>query len=243
MTSMNRVSRIRPSACPLPAIVAMRGRARSSGFTLIELVVVLAVILVLVGLVLAVSSILIKRSEVQQTESALAILSAAVDEFEQSRARPLTYGTRNSPANARYDIPELTNVNYAHVILFVLDRLATHGPSRDMISKIDGSLFRTASTQIPNPTGGYPPTEFWWGPLPRMELVDPWDTRIAVIFPGRPWVPGDDPNLKDLDGTIRTADEQGNTPCVNRKIRFISSGPDRQYGTPDDIESYSERVP
>ena len=225
------------------AIAAMRGRVRSSGFTLIELVVVLAVILVLVGLVLAVSSILIKRSEVQQTESALAILSAAVDEFEQARARPLTYGTRNSPAGARYDIPELTNVNYAHVILFVLDRLATNGPSRDMIAKIDGKLFRTASTQIPTPTGGYPPTEFWWGPLPRMELVDPWDTRIAVIFPGRPWVPGDDPNLKDLDGTIRTADEQGNTPCVNRKVRLISPGPDRQYGTPDDIESYSERVP
>ena len=243
MNLMNRASRIRRWGCTPRAIAAMRGRVRSSGFTLIELVVVLAVILVLVGLVLAVSSILIKRSEVQQTESALAILSAAVDEFEQARARPLTYGTRNSPAGARYDIPELTNVNYAHVILFVLDRLATHGPSRDMIAKIDGKLFRTASTQIPTPTGGYPPTEFWWGPLPRMELVDPWDTRIAVIFPGRPWVPGDDPNLKDLDGTIRTADEQGNTPCVNRKIRFISSGPDRQYGTPDDIESYSERVP
>lgn len=244
MNLMNRASRIRPFACSPTSIAARRRRRGASGFTLIELVVVLAVILVLVSLVLAVSSILIKRSEVQQTESALAILSAAVDEFEQSRGRPMTYGTRNQPANARYDIPELTNVNYAHVILFVLDRLATHGASRDMIAKIDGKLFRTAATNIPNPTGGYPPTEFWWGPLPRMELVDPWDTRIAVIFPGRPWVEGQDPpNLKDLDGTIRTPDEQSNTPCVNRRIRFISSGPDRQYGTADDIESYSERVP
>lgn len=240
---MNRMTRTSRSSSIARSVGGSTRSGRRSGFTLIELVVVLAVILVLVSLVLAVSSILIKRSEVQQTESALAILSAAVDEFEQARARPLTYGTRNQPAGARYDIPELTNVNYAHVILFVLDRLATHGPSRDMIAKIDGNLFRTASTQIPNPSGGYPPTEFWWGPLPRMELVDPWDTRIAVIFPGRPWVPGDDPNLKDLDGTIRTADEQGNTPCVNRKVRFISPGPDRQYGTPDDIESYSERVP
>ena len=240
---MNRMTRTSRLSSIARSVGGSSRSVRRRGFTLIELVVVLAVILVLVSLVLAVSSILIKRSEVQQTESALAILSAAVDEFEAARARPMTYGTRNSPAGARYDIPELTNVNYAHVILFVLDRLATHGPSRDMIAKIDGNLFRTASTQIPNPTGGYPPTEFWWGPLPRMELVDPWDTRIAVIFPGRPWVPGDDPNLKDLDGTIRTADEQGNTPCVNRKVRFISPGPDRQYGTPDDIESYSERVP
>jgi prepilin-type N-terminal cleavage/methylation domain-containing protein len=228
-------------------LLARRGRR---AFTLIELVVVLAVILVLVSLVLAVSSILLKRSEVQQTESAMAILSAAVDEFEQARARPMTYGTRNQPPGARYDVPEL-ELNYAHVILFVLDRLSSHGPSREMISKIDGKLFRLTDRNIPpNASGGVPSTELWWTPVVtqgtqplRMELVDPWDTRIAVIFPGRPWVQGDDPNLKDLDGTIRTNDEQGNTPCVNRKIRFISSGPDRQYGTADDIESYSERVP
>ena len=54
MNLMNRASRIRRWGCTPRAIAAMRGRVRSSGFTLIELVVVLAVILVLVGLVLAV---------------------------------------------------------------------------------------------------------------------------------------------------------------------------------------------
>ncbi len=208
-------------------------------FTIVEILVVLAVILVLISLVLGVSAAILRRSEVQQAENTLRILGAAIDEFEQARGRPMTYGPRNTPANARYDIPEL-NVNYAHVILFVLDRLATHGPSREMLAKLDGDFFRTASSNIPVTPGGYPVTEFWWGPIPRMELVDPWDTRLAVIFPGRPWQQGDDPNLKDLDGTIRTNDEQGNVPCVNRRTRIISPGPDRNYGTADDVMNYSE---
>ncbi|MBM4106200.1 MAG: prepilin-type N-terminal cleavage/methylation domain-containing protein [Phycisphaerae bacterium] len=210
------------------------------GFTLIELVVVLAVILVLVSLVLGVSAVLIRRSEVRQTEGALEILTAAMDEFDQSRGRPLTFGARNQPAGAKYEIPLLA-LNYPHVILFVLDRLATHGPSREMLSKIDGSLLRNTTTNVPTTPSGYPANEFWWGPLPRMELVDPWDTRISVIFAGRPWVEGDDPNLKDLDGTIRTGDEVLFGSCVNRRTRLVSSGPDRKLGTDDDVANYVER--
>jgi len=221
------------------------GRRRA--FTLLEMLVVIAVILVLLGLVLGTSTILIRRSEVRQTENALAILEAAIDEFEQSRGRPLTYGVRGDPTGARYDIPELDNIPYAHAILFVLDRLNSHGPSRDMIAKIDGNLLRSIAgtcgtvNQIPCVSGGYPEEEFWWTEAPRIELIDPWDSRVAVIFPGRPWQQGDDPDLRDIDGTVRTIDEQNYLPCVNRRIRVISIGPDRKYDTEDDIMTYSER--
>ena len=227
----------------------MQRGARSTpfrrGFTLIELVVVLGVILVLVGLVLAVSTVLIRRSEIRQVESMFEILTTAVEEFEQSRGRPLTFGTRNQPeTGARYDIPELLNVNYPYVNLFLLDRLATHGPSREILARLDPDLFRRTTVNIPATPSGFPPQEFWWGPLPRMELVDPWGTRIAMILPGRPWRQGDDPALRDPDGTIRTVDEQGFGSCVNRKIRFISAGPSRDFGRRDDnILSYSEFVP
>lgn len=217
---------------------------RRRGFTLIELVVVLGVILVLAGLVLAVSTVLIRRSEIRQVESMFELLDTAVAEFEQSRGRALTYGTRNTPAGARFDIPELTNVNYPYINLFLLDRLATHGPSREILAKVDAALFRTTTMNIPTPPGGYPPQEFWWGPLPRMELVDPWGSRVAIIMPGRPWVQGDDPNLRDPDGTVRTLDEQSFGPCVNRRIRFISSGPSRDLGKRDDnVLSYEDSVP
>lgn len=217
---------------------------RRSGFTLIELVVVLAVILVLVGLVLAVSTVLIRRSEIRQVESMFELLDTAVAEFEESRGRALTYGTRGQPAGARFDIPELTNITYPYINLFLLDRLLTHGPSREILSKIDGALFRTTVANVPTNPSGFPTQEFWWGPLPRMELVDPWGSRIAIIMPGRPWVQGDDPNLRDPDGTIRTADEQSFGPCVNRRIRFISSGPSRNLASRDDnIYSYAEQIP
>jgi prepilin-type N-terminal cleavage/methylation domain-containing protein len=223
-------------------------RARRRAFTLLEMLVVLAVILVLLGLVLGTSTVLIRRSEVRQTENALAVLEAAIGEFEQSRGRPLTYGRRGQPvSSARFDIPELFNVGYPHAILFVLDRLNSHGPSRDMIAKIDGNLLRSITggcgniNQIPCVSGGYPPQEFWWTEGPRIELIDPWDSRVAVIFPGRPWQQGDDPSLRDIDGTVRTIDEQSYLPCVNRRIRVISMGPDRDYGTEDDIMTYSER--
>jgi len=232
------MNRFRPIAC--------RCRVRRA-FTLLEMLVVIAVILVLLGLVLGTSTILIRRSEVRQTENALAILEAAIDEFEQSRGRPLTYGVRGDPTGARYDIPELDNIPYAHAILFVLDRLNSHGPSRDMIAKIDGNLLRSIAgtcgtvNQIPCVSGGYPEEEFWWTEAPRIELIDPWDSRVAVIFPGRPWQQGDDPDLRDIDGTVRTIDEQNYLPCVNRRIRVISIGPDRKYDTEDDIMTYSER--
>lgn len=223
-------------------------RSGPRGFTLIEMLVVLAVILVLLGIVLGTSTVLIRRSEVRQTENALAVLEAAIAEFEQSRGRPLSYGRRGQPvSSARFDIPELFNVPYAHAILFVLDRLSSHGPSREMIANIDGELLRAIegtcgnTNQIPCISGGYPPSEFWWTPGPRIELIDPWDTRVAVIFPGRPWQQGvDDPALKDIDGTVRTVDEQSFVPCVNRQIRVVSMGPDRQFGTEDDIMTYAE---
>jgi len=103
---------------------------------------------------------------------------------------------------------------------------------REMIAKIDDSLLRSVSggcgtvNRIPCVSGGYPQEEFWWTEAPRIELIDPWDSRVAVIFPGRPWREGDS-EIRDIDGTVRTIDEQNYLPCVNRRIRVISIGPDR----------------
>jgi len=271
----------------------MQRGARSTpfrrGFTLIELVVVLGVILVLVGLVLAVSTVLIRRSEIRQVESMFEILTTAVEEFEQSRGRPLSYGkwVNNSPD--RFDIPDIRfpgrfderndGNGRAALVQLLLDRLSSHGPSREILARIPDDMLRpvpvpnplpppqsrpvpcTQNTGIPCnvlwwqgpptrprlPTDGGPGPFPWCNPLPlcpepgpaAMEIVDPWGTPIAVIFPGNPWVGEGE---RDTDGTTRTFYEDLSVfgRCANRRIRFVSAGPDRIFGTSDDIRSYSD---
>ena len=56
-------------------------------FTLLELVIVLGIILLLMGLVLGVGSIVLRQSEDRQIRSTMAIVDAALVEFEQQAGR------------------------------------------------------------------------------------------------------------------------------------------------------------
>lgn len=85
---------------------------RNQGFTLVELVVVVGIIVALLSLVLAVSTLLIQQNEGRQLQSAFANLSSAVQEYEQAIGRPIASraqretvpgGTLNDPGN--WDIP------------------------------------------------------------------------------------------------------------------------------------------
>lgn len=61
------------------------------GFTLIELLVVIGIIVLLASLVLAVSGTVIRTSEERSTRNTLEVLNAAVEEFERSAERRITY--------------------------------------------------------------------------------------------------------------------------------------------------------
>jgi type II secretory pathway pseudopilin PulG len=100
----------------------------------------------------------------------------------------------------------------------------------------------TNPNRMPNPTGTV-----------RVPLVlDAWGFRIGVCFPGRPWRngtglsttnPNDFPSglylrgvnspasgAPDADGTEQTPDERIFGSCRDRRIRFISAGPDGSFG-------------
>ncbi len=64
----------------------------------------------------------------------------------------------------------------------------------------------------------------------RAELVDPWGNRIAFVFPGRAYRFGSDTGLPDPDGTVRTPYETVLGVCSNRRICFVSAGPDGLFG-------------
>ena len=83
-------------------------------FTLLELVIVLGIILLLMGLVLGVGSIVLRQSEDRQIRSTMAIVDAALVEFEQQAGREMVYegadeeycGFSNCRyVDAYYDIP------------------------------------------------------------------------------------------------------------------------------------------
>ncbi len=91
----------------------MMRRARRA-FTLLELVIVLGIILLLMGLVLGVGSIVLRQSEDRQIRATMAIVDAALVEFEQQAGREMIFegigdeycgfaNCRN--VDAYYDIP------------------------------------------------------------------------------------------------------------------------------------------
>jgi prepilin-type N-terminal cleavage/methylation domain-containing protein len=68
-----------------------RVSARRRAFTLLELVIVLGVILLLMSLVLGVGSIILRQSDDRQIRATMAIVDAALVEFEQQAGREIIF--------------------------------------------------------------------------------------------------------------------------------------------------------
>lgn len=200
-------------------------------FTLVEVMVVLAIILILATMVIGVSSALVKRAERSQTEAAMTIVQNAMEEWEAQAGRPITFGTYNQPAGAVYDLMELPPATGRYLCVFLTTLLSQNEQSSSILRGIPSDLLREDKTTSPaasiSYTGGniYAPSV-----KPRSELVDTWGNRVAVVCPGRRWRVGD-PGVPDADGTIRTVDENALGVCQDSRICLISSGPDGLLGT------------
>jgi type II secretory pathway pseudopilin PulG len=221
---------------------------RAAGFTLVELVVVIGIIIALLSLVLAVSTLLIQQNEARQLESAFANLETAILEYEQAVGRPMSFQDRPDPPGA-YDVPAnpnfgvsgieapyndsallgvtYTNCNsnadsrgWGKYIVQLMTLLERTQSAEDIIARLDPALF--VPVRLSNGQ-----------PLPNNQglstLVDPWGSPVAVVFPGRQWREGD-PGSPDPDGTIRTYLEHKVGICRNGKVLFVSAGPDGDIG-------------
>lgn len=74
------------------------------GFTLLELVIVVGVILVLMGLALGVGSMVVAQSETRQLNATMTIVDSAMSEFENQTGRPLVFeGAYQAGSVYRYD--------------------------------------------------------------------------------------------------------------------------------------------
>ncbi|MCH2144869.1 MAG: hypothetical protein MK082_06950, partial [Phycisphaerales bacterium] len=75
--------------------------ARARGFTLLELVIVVGVIIVLMSLVLGVGSIVVAQSENRQLNAVMTIVDSAIAEFEAQTGRPIVF--EGGFSSSRYD--------------------------------------------------------------------------------------------------------------------------------------------
>ena len=69
-----------------------RARGTAGGFTLVEMVIVIGVIILLAALTLSVSVAVVEGSEVRQTENTIRLLTAALQEWEAQADRKVSYG-------------------------------------------------------------------------------------------------------------------------------------------------------
>lgn len=242
-----------------PAIKSRAARCRS-GFSLLELMIVVAIIVILVGLTLAVITPILLKNEDRTTRNILTQLDAAVQEWERTLDRRVTF--QNATAETgNWDIPFNPDFNAAfgqaegqcvapfstslpdQRTVYLFELMGQQASARDLLAKIPSQFMKNVKLVTPTPTNG----EF----TKLKAAFDAWGTPIVAVFPGREPISTDPASLiRDIDGTIRCATENGTTPattgwgvCRNRQILFVSAGPDQLFtgnGAADNVYSYGQ---
>ena len=220
----------------------LRNNPVRRAFTLIELIIVIGVIVLLVTITLTVGSIVIENSERRNAEAAMTVMAEAVDAWEATRERPLTFGIDEDgdytgPGSGPYysvnadgfeldgdfgdDLEDLA----AQLTTRALQVLADSPESKELLARMDPKRLRALDMNEPD----YEDDVF------KQRLTDPWDGPILVVFPGREWsdllfAAADGSTTADLDGTIRTDVEERIGVARERRIAFVSAGPDGFFG-------------
>lgn len=208
-------------------------RAHRCGFTLVEAVVTIGIIILLTGLTVAAVTSVMRQTEIRQTESTLALLDAAMQEWESNAGRKLTWKAHYDPdhivAEVHWNTPEVL------IVSEVLDVVQRDPAARSILSRIDPEfLFEFSRDSIPRWISPDEQNEVYERFIGSLTVVDAWGAPIYATHSGRAhdlrtfdFDVNRDP---DPDGTIRTYNEAKYGIARNRRVCFVSAGPDGQFG-------------
>ena len=207
--------------------------AASRGFTLVELVVVIGIVIALLSLVLAVSTILIQQNESRQLANAFKVLESAVQEYEIAIGRPMRSQDVADPPGA-YEMPLIVDTealiedqvgggvslptDYRDIERFYQPCACSQDIAdgwQHHIIRLIGLMNRTDGCRDMiarlDPSLLQPLRQFNGDPLPGnvsfTTFVDPWGTPLAVVMPGRQWNPAKDP--QSAEDRYATPDDDG----------------------------------
>lgn len=202
---------------------------RRSGFTLVELLVVIAVIAVLTGLALPAISAVRTRSQVRETEATLDRIKLALATYQNdfgdyppSIGRPL--GLQLNGSN-----------DGAELMLRCLSTRARSGPYLQlddrMLGNTDGDRLRS----------GADPTRSSFGTPDLLEPLDSWQNPIVYIH-NTQYDAGGNAVLREGGLAAVPASKSPETKQYHGLTTFQlwSAGPDGQAGTDDDIRRWGE---
>ncbi len=196
------------------------------GFSLVELTVVIGIVVLLAGLTISAGTAVVRNAEQRATETALVQLDAAVREWELLADRKLTWAEPGEQAEVHAVTSEVL------IITEILDVVTRNAASRDFIAHIDPDLvYRYEDDTAPWLSSPMEMSEVNDRFIGSLSVLDAWGTPVYATHPGRAWVPDDGPD-RDDDGTIRTRNEKDYGISPNRRIVFVSAGPDQRFGLP-----------
>ncbi len=226
----------------------MRSASVHGGFTLVEVVVVIGIIVLLVALTVSVGVVVVEGSEVRQTETVLRQLDTALQEWQTNADRRVTWGDNST--GAVYDMQ--WDTTYVFRITELLNTIARSSNILDIVAGIDPDFVHTYRvSEYPEWIESADESEMdniWAVDNPNnnfslgLAVLDAWNQPMRVVHPGRVANPNapfnDNLSLADPDGTIRIdvalfgADgvEDIYGIAKNRQILFVSAGPDGKFG-------------
>lgn len=226
-------------------------------FTLIEMLVVIGIILLLTAMTVTVIIGIQARTDARDVENTMALMDQALTEWELAMGRSITFGIDGEPCGAdeRYEIPqERQNGNPVgatppwtgptaeadafedaeHITDRIWALIRASQSATEILARIDPEYLEEEDVEMPD--GSVRPT---------FHIKDAWGNEILAIHPGRKYrqptlgpggCAGDVPynigngKTHDDDGSIRTAFEKRFGVAANRRIFFVSAGPDGLFG-------------